>query len=367
MLPPTLPVNDDMSFYISAKPLTDAQKLEYQSVNLPSSDNHSQPLPPIYQFDLQNIGSSGSATNLNTPRSDGTCLMSTAPLPSNVNGQMRTTAGRSAAQRWDSSPDVISAAEPPPREDEETQRGRPTNKNSPDPMADELLEAEKPVQPEELAEESPKAKDYESEYVEQPAKAKKGRGRPKKKANGEATQSTDEPLSNSGDGEQIKKPKKKRGRPRKSDQAIAAAEEKSPQKEETPVENDELGAKEPAQSETKTEEQAEVKKPVKGRRKPIEGKGSPEKTSDPDDLVLKETSPNAVTKADPNMKDQASSKREESTTAAEEKEEKEEKPVVVGKGTTPTRGLSALLNKPVYRVGLSKRSRIAPLLKCLRK
>ncbi|KAF4998077.1 hypothetical protein FDECE_11893 [Fusarium decemcellulare] len=367
MLPPTLPVNEDVSFYIAAKPLTDTQKMEYDSVHLTSSDSHDQPLPPIYQFNIQKIDSSGSATNVNTPRSNATCLMSTAPPPSSVMGPTRTTAERFTGQRWDSSPDIIAGVESPTRTKETTQREEPRQRRSVEPVAGEVTEVEKVSRLEtELSSVETTAIDNNPEAAEPPTKTKKARGRPKKKAVAETTQSTDQTPPHPIDAEKGTKPKKKRGRPRKADQP---AKEKSPQVEKLPSPNDNVSsADEASHSETKPEAQLKLEE-TKANKAHAEREASPVEDQIPSNhrAVLKESSPNTVTEADTNLEEKTPSKPSNATNPAKKEGQKEENPAIASKGTTPSKGLSALLNKPVYRVGLSKRSRIAPLLKCLRK
>ncbi|KAF4982493.1 hypothetical protein FZEAL_1886 [Fusarium zealandicum] len=327
MLPPTLPVNEDVSFYIATKTLTEAQKMEYESVQLPSSGSH--PLPPVYQFDLQNLGSSGSATNINTQRSDGTCLMSTAPQPQNVMDPARLTTRRATMQRWDSSPDVIAAAESPPRENDTRLPGRPRGDTPAEPIADEVLEINEPDTTELPAVEEASAPDPEPEYVEPPVKAKKPRGRPKKKGGTEVSQSTDLSLSHAGDGEQVTKPKKKRGRPRKSEKPTPQLEEQL----EAPLPNEAvLIADEDTQPETKSRARAKVEE-IRADDEHVEEVESPKRApalarqeSSKDELaVLEEISPNSTTKPDPDLDDRASSEfSEEIKTAGEGKEEKQE-------------------------------------------
>ncbi|KAM0428652.1 hypothetical protein ACHAPT_007016 [Fusarium lateritium] len=372
MLPPTLPVDDDVSFYIAPKPLTEAQKMEYESVHLPSSDSQNQPLPPIYQFNIQNIGSSDSGTNVNTPRSNGTCLISTAPMPSSMVDPARMATGQSVGLRWDSSPDVIAAVESPPREKRARQRERPRRGSSAEPVVDEVPEPAKLGQPELPAVEETRADDHEPQHLEPlieplaepptetptepPVKAKKPRGRPKKKAVAESTPSTDQPQETP-----VTKPKKKRGRPRKAKQAVAETKEPNPQVEQ-PSANDMVpSTKDTTRHKAKLETQHEVEEAKVDDEQGERGKDIT--NSREDTVVLQESKPNTVNKVDPN-EDELAHEPSRDTTG---KEEKAEKPAVASKATTPSRGLSALLNKPVYRVGLSKKSRIAPLLKCLRK
>ncbi|KAM0555977.1 hypothetical protein ACHAPJ_005957 [Fusarium lateritium] len=366
MLPPTLPVNDDVSFYIATNPLTDAQKLEYESVNLPSSDSQSHQLPPVRQFEIQNLASSGSATNVNTPRSNATFLMSTAPPPlSSAMDPLRATIGRSAGQRWDSSPDVIAAIESPPREKATRRREQPNPDDPPAHADDEVMEVQQTEQMELPVVQETVDDDYEPERVEKPAKTKKTRGRPKKKAAEEAVPLADSLPPQPEDVEAATKPKKKRGRPRKSDQS--AAKEESPQVDQSVSTNGvALLSEEPAQPEKKPK--VELKETESKDDLAEESKEAQDSSKDNsrESSVLKESDPNVLAKSMSSMDDDALSKSSGATTTAE-RGEKPEKSAISSRGSTPSKGLSAIINKPVYRVGLSKRSRIAPLLKCLRK
>ncbi|EEU42472.1 uncharacterized protein NECHADRAFT_93333 [Fusarium vanettenii 77-13-4] len=349
MLPPTLPVMDDVSFYIAPKPLTETQKMEYESVHMPSSDSLNQPLPPIYQFNIQNIGSSDEATNVNTPRSIGTCLMSTAPMPStapvpsSMMDPLRMATGQSVGLRWDSSPDVIAGGESPPREKQPRQRERQRRESPAEPVVDEVPEPTRVDQPKLPAVEETRAQSL--------------RGRPKKKAAAEEAQPVDQPEATP-----VTKPKKKRGRPRKAGQPATETKEASPQVEQLSVGNAVPSAKVTKRSKAKLETQHQVEEVKIDDEQEEESKEAMD--SRDDKAVLQESKPNVINKTGPS-EDEPSKPPED--TATPRKEEKEEKPAVSSKTTTPSRGLSAILNKPVYRVGLSKRSRIAPLLKCLRK
>ncbi|UPL01579.1 hypothetical protein LCI18_012513 [Fusarium solani-melongenae] len=387
MLPPTLPVMDDVSFYIAPKPLTETQKMEYESVHMPSSDSLNQPLPPIYQFNIQNIGSSDEATNVNTPRSNATCLMSTAPMPStapvpsSMMDPLRMATGQSVGLRWDSSPDVIAGGESPPREKQPRQRERQRRESPAEPVVYEVPEPTRVDQPELPAVEETRPVHNEPQHLEAPAeplveppteppaeiptepvtkppaKAKKPRGRPKKKAAAEEVTPADQP-----EGTPVTKPKKKRGRPRKADQPTKEAKEASPQVEQPSVNDAVPSAKVTRRSAAKFEAHHQVEEVKVDDEQEEESKEAID--SRENKSVLQESRPTSMNKVDPS-EDEISKPLEDTTTPR--KEEKEEKPAVVSKTTTPSRGLSAILNKPVYRVGLSKKSRIAPLLKCLRK
>ncbi|KAM0188085.1 hypothetical protein ACHAPA_011288 [Fusarium lateritium] len=367
MLPPTMPVNEEASFFIAPNHLTDAQKLEYESVQLPSSGSPYHQLPPVRQFEIQNLASSGDATNVNTPRPNATCLMSTAPPPSSTMDPPRATIGRSNGQRWDSSPDVIAAIDSPPREKATNHRELPRQDDVPEPVDDGVMEVQQMEQADLPVMQETVSNDYVHEMATKPTKtkAKKSRGRPKKKAAEDDVTLTESlpPLTEAADS--ATKAKKKRGRPRKSEQVDT--------KEESTNIGDSLSANDASLSE-------ESLRPGKKTRSEIEDVETrdelaedddaqpPFKSNDRESSVLKESDHNALTKSKSisHMDDDATSKVSDATTTVE-KEQKPEKPAVTSRGSTSSKGLSSIINKPVYRVGLSKRSRIAPLLKCLRK
>ncbi|KAF4493472.1 hypothetical protein FAGAP_10406 [Fusarium agapanthi] len=354
MLPPTLPVNQDDSFFIATNPLTDAQKLEYESVQLPSSDSQNHQLPPIRQFEI-NLASSGDATNINTPRSHAHYLMSTAPPPpSSVMDPNRAAIGQATGNRWDSSPDVISAIDSPPKQKATRQLEQIRNGDSPKPANDETTDEQQPEQPELPAMQEDAFDNYEPEKV---TKTKKSRGRPKKKVIEEPTTMTEAPSPRPEVVTPVTKPKKKRGRPKKSDQTDT--------KEEIPKIDPSASTNDASLSE-------DAVRPEKKAKIDLDESESKDELAEPslksksrESSILKESDPNILTKSVSSLDDDTAPKA--SDAATEEKEEKVEKPAITSRSSTPSKGLSAIINKPVYRVGLSKKSRIAPLLKCLRK
>ncbi|KAH6969967.1 hypothetical protein DER45DRAFT_550925 [Fusarium avenaceum] len=365
MLPPTMPVDEEASFFIAPNHLTDAQKLEYESVQLPSSGSPYHQLPPVRQFEIQNLASSGDATNVNTPRPNATYLMSTAPPPSSIMNPPRATIGRSNGQRWDSSPDVIATIDSPPREKAASHRELPRQDDVPRPVDDgvtavqQIEQAELPIMQETVSD------NHKHEMAVKPtkAKAKKSRGRPKKKAaenNISLAESLPPPPEAA---ESAAKAKKKRGRPRKSEQADT--KEESPKIEESLSTNDASLSEESLRPGKKTK--SEIKElESQDELAEDDDKQPPSKRNIRESSVLKEADCNVLTKSISSVDDDATSKVPGAITTVE-KEQKPGKPTVSSRSSTPSKGLSSIINKPVYRVGLSKRSRIAPLLKCLRK
>ncbi|KAH7146412.1 hypothetical protein EDB81DRAFT_492279 [Dactylonectria macrodidyma] len=407
ILPPTLPIGNEASFYISAKTLTSAQKLKYQSVSVASSDNHHQEdLPPINQNIAQLIGSSGSATNVNTPRSDGIGF-STAPLPSIPSDDDRHISTELANARLPSSPDIISMIEPPVKQKDTKKRGRPKKESTKQESPKQESPRQESQRQESQRQESPKQEtskqetskhrspkwdgseissrddveairkldeaeptivkssrnDEESDYEEPLVKAKKSRGRPRKKATEEATLPTAPLATKSEVQEDTATQKKKRGRPRKQDKPIVA--EQSPKDETGP--SDIVEPVPPVPAHSKIDSKASRKKQDASRGQD-ELQHEDLAKSEPDTTVLKGTSQNAAAPSTLQT-DEKSEKCETSDSSAVEESAKPSPLGPVTKGTGQARGLSAITatNKPLYRVGLSKRSRIAPLLKSLRK
>ncbi|KAH7143082.1 hypothetical protein DER46DRAFT_618368 [Fusarium sp. MPI-SDFR-AT-0072] len=362
MLPPTLPVNQDDSFFITTNPLTDAQKLKYESVQLPSSDSQNHQLPPVRQFEI-NLASSGDATNINTPRSHAHYLMSTAPPPpSSMMDPNRAAIGQATGNRWDSSPDVISAIDSPSKQNATRRLEQTRNGDSTEPANNEITKEQKPEQPDLPAMQEAVFDNYEPEKA---AKTKKSRGRPKKKAIEEPTTMTEAPSPRPEVVTPVTKPKKKRGRPRKSDQTDTR--EKSPKISPSASTNDASLSEDAVRPEKKAKidmDESESKDELAD-----ESEMEPSlKSKSRESSILKESDPNILTKSVSSLDDDAASKA--SDAATEEKDEKDEKPAkptITSRSSTHSKGLSAIINKPVYRVGLSKKSRIAPLLKCLRK
>ncbi|CAM1509149.1 Fc.00g028880.m01.CDS01 [Cosmosporella sp. VM-42] len=386
MLPPTLPVDNSTSFYVATNPLTNSQKMQYHSVHLASSDNNHEmpptlppPLPPMYNIDAHMHESSGSATNTNTPRSDMP-YHSTGPQPSDAAMSVQSKTGRSPYPPQNSSPDVISLIESPEKREEITREEEPRREPSIEACNDELSEAHVAEAPQddlqakgEVLEaqqglsNDPQGNDEDLDYAQKPIKTKKPRGRPKKKASGDP-----------GDAEPEPRQKKKRGRPRKSDQ-LAAVEKSAQVETELPEDTayvEKQGAKVDVESgtrcvmdktscEEREPEQHEPEGPpaeieVEARAIPAAGTGNQRghtKLKKPNQNAAIPPSPGRTETVLPIEPGQSETVRQEMTAGG-------------AKRSTDSKGLAAIAaatNKPLYRVGLSKRSRIAPLLKSLRK
>ncbi|GKU00648.1 hypothetical protein FLAG1_02309 [Fusarium langsethiae] len=363
MLPPTMPVNEDISFFIAPNPLTEAQRMEYESMQLPSSDSQPHQLPPVRQFNIQNIASSSEATNVNTPRSNATYLMSTAPPPPASIDPPQAAIGQATGYRWDSSPDVIAAIDSPPSKKAARLQAQSTKDDAPEPIDNEFVELQQ-TEPEQtglpiIRETTPDS--YEPEKMAKPTKAKKSRGRPKKKAAAEQNA----PLTDSLPAppevvESVANPKKKRGRPRQSD-----AKEESPRLDQSLSTNDASLSEDAVQPEKRAKIEIEETETKDDLAEEDEAQVS-SKNKGSETPALKEPDSGLSTRSISSIDDDTASKNPD-TSRTTKQEEKPEKPTISSKGLIPSKGLSSIINKPMYRVGLSKKSRIAPLLKCLRK
>ncbi|KAK1247020.1 hypothetical protein MKX08_000822 [Trichoderma sp. CBMAI-0020] len=329
------------------------------------------------------VGSSGSATNINTPRNE---MFSIQSFGSKAKVQESTTTTkkveyRNFISRRSSSPDIISAPAPDPDE------AAPVSEYLPDldsePKVDQEYRddmnplADQPPPPEELP---PEGSDAEFVPRATPAaKSKKKRGRPKKSLE------TDEPppvkpAESPTPVTDAMSPvpttqKKKRGRPKKQSDG--------------PVVESALPAAATPTRDVRGEKKARGKKVTKGRKKLVVLSDSEGDHSATEDLAAEEPREQDVVEealeAETTKDDQkraASSKKSKAKasladqTIPDNQTEDEDEPKEIKKRATrekeeksgDKKGLSALgLAKPIYRVGLSKRSRIAPLLKSVRK
>lgn len=319
------------------------------------------------------IKSSGSATNINTQRS----LPPSMPL----DNYTQEVAGdpKAADLAWvDSSPDLLAASNTP----RQSRRGK--DKPSRVTQMSPVIEHGQPEQLDALAPppdlEPPGYASTEEPVAKKPAKGKKQRGRPRKKAvpelvpePGLVAEDTDPPEVVSGTVENVaaealegdasiieapnevseevppqrpanpkpsskkpqKKAKKKRGRPKKSEEAVPvpdAAQEAEPH----------------VQEYQKSEPEPE----------PEPAKSPGDKNRDADAEATGFDSAVSVEKGKKENEDVTKT----ATKAAPVVQLKKTPTASNGNGPGSTPG-----NKPLYRVGLSKRSRIAPLLKIVRK
>ena len=339
-LPATLPVGQDSSFLVVPKGLSSSQRKQYKGI---ARDGVQQ-------------GSSGTATNINTPRS----LKPSLPDPTKSSTTGAGASGSSSAKeknrhvrrRRDPSPDEISIMEPPyetkstrhpgsglrsydgPGSDKDGQAEVDISSN----MADTLAAAE--------------GDDILERDVATPLPAKK-RGRPKKNRLGEAQET-----GGIVEAEPVAQPKKKRGRPRKSELQANAADI-TPADTESPRSTRRDPTDRKLHLERSVDENGETA--VKTASDLVHKVGSPE---DGEEALKKggkiEPVSLAVQKVETDSPAQHHSASELDQKGIGRNSNKEEKRGTAVDLKVPAASFSG---KPLYRVGLSKRSRIAPLLK----
>ncbi|KAM4059207.1 hypothetical protein HRG_007931 [Hirsutella rhossiliensis] len=330
---PTLPVNSESSFLVAPKPLSASQKVEYQSVDLVQSiSSLRQPEVPYHK-----MCSSGTATNINTPRSDMASshdvgIMAPTPESERI-GNMRRTRPPPRRRR-SSSPDVI-AVTSDGRDKELAEKPQLETASVGDAAPDgHVLDAE-------FAEQQADD-DSDFDVAPEPVKSKRQRGRPKKNAMNENTKkSSATAVVDAGTG-LTDIPKKRRGRPKKAKQPTEAEQ------------------KRPGHSASETAASASVEEPSDvdaAQGLPEEDKTGPEET----DQAFGAGAPKEEATGSSNGPNATEERGEANEVDRGTVEEARDKSKMKGSSWLESAG------KPVYRVGLSKRLRIAPLLKSLPK
>ncbi|UNI19857.1 hypothetical protein JDV02_006003 [Purpureocillium takamizusanense] len=332
---------------IAPRQLSASQKREYQSVEAPFSS----PAGRIMEVRNPAVGSSGTATNVNTQRSHMLSSFDvglTVRTPEHEMIRVTRRTSPTPRQRRNSSPDVITSMAPPTQTPKPkatrakqggTSTGEATNPSHSVGKGDEVWAASK-------AEES-----EGSEYTapESQVKPKRPRGRPKK-----GREDKPDATSTSATQEAAAKPKRKRGRPKKretlakDDHAMSVTDDASAVQ---------AAADRKLSHVTKTDLASEGDVDNEPRvptstTDPQRGSSTKEGTRD----GPKQTTTDLVEVPVP-----------EKTGKEPSELGKKELPV---NDTVPNNRSTSKLDstgKPVYRVGLSKRLRIAPLLKSLRK
>ncbi|CAG9944208.1 unnamed protein product [Clonostachys rosea f. rosea IK726] len=365
MFPPTLPLPSRL--VVAPDPLTNNQRMEYHSVDPQSSDLLSQDQGPALPRQIGAFErSSGSATNINTPRSQfvpsrsqdldfsepGPQRVLTFNTPDHMDNQEREL------------PPLIGTA-PPPRPASPPEiphlapvMEKPVASYGPDELAAEPVTTS--IRKENEKDES----EFEDSFA-QPKKKKK-RGRPKKetaqKATAEAVDS--QIIEPSKEATPSSGAKKKRGRPKKSDQQ--GTEPKA-------ADINEVQDVKPVK--TKAKKKA-PKSPDISKQDHEEGQGAAEECKNEE---IKADCAADIDQARREMPDTIEKKgaahsEEPEHEKAETKSHNDEKPPErpsKGKQATasPAKSLFSpgIPTKASYRVGLSKRSRVAPLLKIVRK
>ena len=365
MPPPTLPV-DRTSFIVAPKPLNSGRRDEYQSCTLPSDEELSQDQGPICVPGGRIAWSSGEATNVNTPRSE---------MPSSRNldvvyeeqqdcpGELELEV---ATARWNSSPDEIaldgptqSTAKRKPKE-ASGRAGTPSGQDTSYTPADMRI----------------KDSDGEGDddFVEKPTRPKKQRGRPKKKARTEGTLQADGSPAPSGSKLSATNSKKKRGRPRKTDQQVVDgadegtnkraavgedpnAEECIQEGEEHAIENQDGDAAQ-AQPATVAADAEELAVPER-----LQHDNDDNQDHDYDDGSMDKDKGGTISGSRPDPEANMSKFVAEKGSSEEGRRSEGKGAAVKVAGTGTWTGGP----RPLYRVGLSKRTKIAPLLKSVRK
>lgn len=311
----TAPIDSDPAFMVAPTMLTTSQREEYVSVKAGASSPAAKPL----EQRCINVMSSGTATNLNTPRTTVAPSYDAAPdIKSSKSDRLKQVRGLR-----NSLPDeaVVSTSAP------ESNLSTKKEKSSSMAKSHRVINAsddESGLGEHDQPPETTKDDGSDFEETANPVEKKKQRGRPKK----ENTATPKKKVAET-------KAKKKRGRPRKSDAAVKLDENGDVQEtaqvppDPAPAESDMK-----QHTDTKTEEAEQtIVSPVK------------EKSITAANAVLDKT-PQTPTS---DMKDGAdvnSSKKPSS------------------KALSAPSGDSG---RPLYRVGLSRNMRIAPLLKVIRK
>lgn len=393
---PTMPLESDTSFYIASKALTESQKLQYHSMHLESSGDAMGVLSSNRPLHTPNMvcrdASSGSATNINTSRTDigSSHDLSFAPFARmEIEQAPKVKEYGSLGMRRNSSPDAIALTGPESdgnRVDKHDLQDdcamatdtvtRPMEEISGVDIASPLATtaAESPHQ------HVPPDDDEESDYAPKQkigSKSKRGRGRPKKTAALEETPVKDaEPLPIT---PVTTKEKKKRGRPKRGDKS------KKPEPPQQPT--DEFNVEDVNGNETVKGddthmhrqsadlEVVEAKPVLAVMKRDVTSESTSsvreEETAVYTDTPKSKTGPKTVsatsaTSAEPespNKEEEAQPKAQTRPQPQENKKKEESNKAGSLKKTLST----PVATKPIYRVGLSKRSKIAPLLKSLRK
>jgi hypothetical protein len=306
----TAPIESDPSFMVAPTTLTASQKEQYSSLKTGIMSSPAKAL----ERRCANVLSSGTATNLNTPRTNDDCSLE--PL-----SQLK---GRSKAKHEprDNSPN--NAAPTPPKEPSPKRKadGKAAKKKKVIVASDEESDEGHGYAPGEVEHDDESDFERTTKPIE---KKKRPRGRPKK---------TDAPTKE--DKGSVTKVAKKRGRPKKVETVVVLDDEDDEVQKSPPVISD------PVSTELRVEQQPDTK------------------VNQAEDSILTsaKTEDAAADETSLNQSPQSSTldtKGDACTTLSKKTDEKA--------SAAPT----AKPGRPLYRVGLSKRTRIAPLLKVIRK
>ncbi|KFH43439.1 hypothetical protein ACRE_058150 [Hapsidospora chrysogenum ATCC 11550] len=354
MPPPTLPV-DRTSFIVAPKPLNSGRRDEYQSYTMPSDEELSQDQGPICVPGGRIAWSSGEATNVNTPRSE---------MPSSrnldvVHEEQQECPGEleleDATARWNSSPDEIALDGPTQSTAKRKPKAASGRAGTPSGRDTSCTPADMRIKYSD--------REGDDDFVEKPVKPKKQRGRPRKK---EGTLQADGSPAPSGSKRSATNSKKKRGRPRKADQQVvdgadeatnntaavdedAKAEDGVQEEEEHTVENQDGDAAQ-AQPATAAADAEELAVPKRLQH-------------DNDDGSMDKGKGGTISGSRPDSEANMSKDVAEKGSLEVGRRSEGKGAAVKAAGTWTWTGGP----RPLYRVGLSKRTKIAPLLKSVRK
>lgn len=356
MLPPTQPILGKSSFLMVSKGTPTSQREAYTSFPPQSSEQISQDKGPTYgRNEPPIILSSGSATNVNTPRSEllGPCSLNMGRI---TQDDLVQTQVRQSHLEGNLSSSVDEFAMPAPILKQNT----PTKKQQKKKRDLRLLvEPDDEDQGDELNMDTvltaAEGEDEDHDYLEATEKPKKPRGRPKRKKDTDIQGSAIEkskPVTK--DNEEAPGPKKKRGRPRKAAAEAPEATYFAPvipnaQPLETP------GVPGTPRPTDLNEKDAVLPIHGDGNRAAIARleEQEVEKKHGPMSLQHDEDESDDVAKTAP-------APYEEPQTAKRKEDELEGRMSVGKAGSWNS-------VKPLHRVGLSKKLKIAPLLKSVRK
>lgn len=344
-LVPTLPPGTDSSLLVVPKSLTSSQKKEYQSVVVTSSDSTAPNARLLrgQQYGLV-VGSSGSVTNINTPRSEYKSSHDVS-LQSGLRNatQMEQVTAGSPQLRYSSSPDVISVVEPTARSTQVGKRKRKPKEGGSGKVAREEETAEwedTAHQPQTRDDDLQANGEEEDEFIApKEERQKKPRGRPKKKTGYDSAPGiANQPAAHTADEKASNTVKKKRGRPKKT---VLEAEERPSS----------LGA---GDDSIGNQEGGDGGQPDETRFTP--GEAGEEQPSKATEESLQTGQQGSAAPATANGCGSGELAATDATVPVQDKAKAGNRtPLAAGSG------------RPLYRVGLSKRSRIAPLLKMVRK
>ncbi|KAM0257158.1 hypothetical protein ACHAQJ_004519 [Trichoderma viride] len=376
---PTMPVDAESAFYLRhTSPMESLAgfNMDPASNGVPKYNNLL-----LKQQTQYAVGSSGSATNVNTPRSQMFSLHNFSSMAPEEQGKETTTKKieyRNFVTRRDSSPDIISALTPGLDKVASEPEYSPDLNPGPKPdqeCCDERDSSAHQPPPQEL---QPGGND--AEFVAHPtpvAKSKRKRGRPKKPPETDGALPMKPVTSRVSAADAIAPAatmqKKKRGRPKK--QSTEAAVESASPPAATPVSAVAAGRNTRSLIGQERDSTSGDGEDIQAATEKISVEGASEQGAAEEASRVTEntehgqgwaapggrdkTKDHSVGRGIPNKSKDEDEPKEPRQPATREKE--------VKSGGDKKGSSAPGIAKPLYRVGLSKRSKIAPLLKSVRK